>query len=348
MKVLVFSDLQADDGSDRLRSDPSWPLQRWRTREFYAWAAATVKQRNLSAVWDLGDSTHNRSALTHTTVQTVLRGCAELTAGLRLLLNFKLLGNHEQHLKAQHAHVGDLFRGSFHVVEERQVFELSSLAVICASFCPASKLQDTESWLKAEIERAREAGLKTLVLGHFAIGGSRLSSGSYAEGLSLDALAGADLTLLGHVHRRQSLAPNVHYIGSPFQQDFGEAGDPPKSALIVDLNTLEIEWLEPVTSAGTLFPRHRIIGIDELPDAARTNDILRVQIRNAAEAQQLYASPHSSSVQPVYAFASEDGADTAPAASLDFSSLTQAYVAGLPLAGVTAGELLNAARQLSG
>jgi hypothetical protein len=353
MKVLVFSDLQADDGSDRLRRAPTWPLQRWRTREFYAWSARLVRERKLDAVWDLGDTTHNRSALAHPVVQTVVRGCTELTAGLSPLLNFKLLGNHEQHLKAQSVHVGDLFRGSFHVVEDFQVFHLplcggTPLTVICASFCTAEQVAATEARLSAAIERAHKQGARVVVLGHFAVGGSRLSSGSYAEGLSLSCLSEADLVLLGHVHRRQSLAPHVHYIGSPFQQDFGEAGDPTKVVAVVDLEALTVEWVEPRTTDGAHFPLHRIVTVHELAHAARSDDILQVQVRSAAEAELFYASPHAGTVKPVYAFTEAATEPEAQAFALDFDGLTAAYVARTPLpAGASAAEMLALASEFS-
>lgn len=344
MRVLVFSDLQADEGADRLRSDPSIPLQRWRVHRFYDWAAGLARERKIDAVWDLGDTTNNRTALAHPTLQTVARGCAQLTAGTTLALNFKLLGNHEQHLKARDTHVGDLFSPYFHVVEDRGIFNLpNNLSVVCVSF----QYDNTElsRWLSTALHRLQNARRRSLILGHFAVLGCRLNSGNVpTESVTLETLAGADLVLLGHVHRRQRLGHNGWYIGSPFQQDFGEANDPQKAVVILDTDTLALEWV------ATPFPIHRVVHVDELARAAKGNDILRVMVRNSAEAERLYASPHSGTVEAVYAFhgSNGNGDSLLPeiAGSASFDDLTSRYVDSCLLPGVSRGELLTEAATL--
>lgn len=338
---MLFADLQADEGSDRLRADPTVPLQRWRVQQFYRWAATLVRERQLDAVWDLGDTTNDRTALAHPTVQAVTRGCAELTAGLSPVYNYKLLGNHEQHLKSTATHVGDIFSPYFRVVEDRAVFTLPALHlhVICISFPvdATSVAQWLEQTVAALIARDRAQVMRIIVLGHFAVEGASLGSGNTARhGIPRSVFKGVDRVFLGHVHRRQTLFPEVGwYVGSPFQQDFGEAQDPAKCVAILDTVTLEVEWVP------TPFPAYRTIPVTELAAAVHGEDVLRVTVRSPAEAQQLYASPAAGSVSPVYAFASEATEDAAPAVeSLDFAGLTRAYTASAPLPGTSADELL--------
>lgn len=319
------------------------PLQRWRVQQFYRWAAHLVHTRKLDAVWDLGDTTNDRTALLHPTVQAVTQGCAALTAGLPLLHNYKLLGNHEQYSKGGQTHVGGIFHPYFRVVQDRGVFTLPQerLHIVCASF-PADS-GELAVWLDDVLTRLVDrdsicAAMRIVVLGHFAVQGAALNSGPSRHGIPREALRHADCVLLGHVHRRQQLpGRSCWYVGSPFQQDFGEAHDPVKCVAILDTTTLEIEWVP------TPFPAYRIVGVAELPVATRGNDVLRVVVKSSAEAQQLYASPHAHTVQPVYAFA-----PTAPApfegsnspGTLDFSSLTRAYAQTVALPGSTPEELL--------
>lgn len=348
MRALVFGDLQADEGAERLRSDPSIPLQRWRVQQFYRWATSLVQTRKLDAVWDLGDTTNDRTALLHPTVQAVTQGCAALTAGLSPLHNYKLIGNHEQYSKGGQTHVGSLFHPYFRVIQNRGIFTLPEerLHIVCASF--PSDSNELATWLDhvlVELAERDHTVMRNIILGHFTVQGATLSSGPTHQGIPHEALRHADCVLLGHVHRRQSLPglKRAWYAGSPFQQDFGEANDPQKCVAIIDTDTLEIEWVP------TPFPIYRTVSVSDLPTATQSNDVLKVLVRSSNEAQQLYASPHAHTVQPVYAFtpsspAIEDSPSTTPGA-LDFSVLTQAYVKMVPLPGSSPEELLAIAQE---
>ncbi len=339
MRCLVFADLQADEGSTRRRSDPGTPLQRWRTEHFYSWAANIVRTHRLDAVWDLGDTTNNRAALAHPTLQVVSRGCEALTRGLARTTCFKLLGNHEQHAKATTTHCGDLFAPYFHVIEDRAVVRVGDLSVVCVSF----QYDDAEAaaWIRTTIAAQKACyGLaqRVVVLGHFKVTGARLNSGVATDGVPKEALTAADLVLLGHVHRRQAVGDNGFYVGSPFQQDFGEADDPTKAVLILDTDTLATTWVQPPG-----FPRYRTITVDELASAARGDDVLSVTIRNAAEAERFYAAPEAASAEPVYAFTEVTRPDVvATPTALTFEAMVRHQVAQAPLTDVDPEDLVRA------
>ena len=93
-------------------------------------------------------------------------------------------------------------------------------------------------------EVARKAAKPLLVVGHCLVQGAETSSGFKATGAEVCAtdfagLCGAQAVLLGDVHRRQEVkkarggAGPVFYIGSPWQNDFGEMNDPQKGAIDV-------------------------------------------------------------------------------------------------------------------
>ncbi len=87
-------------------------------------------------------------------------------------------------------------------------------------------------------------GLPRILLGHFMIDGSESSNGQPLCGVSLNVgladlgLAGADITIAGHIHKPQDWlvggAP-VLYTGSPFRHDFGENEE--KSITVIEFET---------------------------------------------------------------------------------------------------------------
>ncbi len=339
MRVLVYSDLQADEGSVRLRSDPTVPLQRWRVQRFYELTTRLVRSHGIDAVWDLGDTTNNRASIAHPTLQVVSAGCAALTSGMMRPVCFKLLGNHEQHAKDVNVHCGELFAAHFHVVIDRGTFDLpGDVTVVCVSHQYDNVTAST--WIAGAVAAARARGRRVIVLGHFTVRGCRLNSGVAHEGIATDALRDAHLTLLGHVHRRQLVATNAFYVGSPFQQDFGEANDPPKAVAVLDTDTLELTWVH------LDFPRYRTILVDELTAATATNDVLAVTVRDQAEAERFYAHPASglSGVEPVYAFTA--AAQSSGASIATDTDLIAQYVASNPVDGIEPGDLLRAAHSI--
>lgn len=339
MRVLIFSDLQADEGSDRLRADPSIPMQRWRVNKFYDWASSVAASNGCSAVWDLGDTTNNRSTLSHHTIHSVIRGSKTLTSGRPAVFNLKLVGNHEQHLRAKEVHVGGVFSPYFKVVEDREIIHFPDFSVVCASF---GYDDDLARWLEASIDVVKSEHKKVIVLGHFMVAGSRMGSGisSSIGTVPKEALAKADLVLLGHVHRRQRVGANGWYIGSPFQQDFGESSDPTKAVAILDTDTLQLEWV------ASPFPVYRTITVDELAQAAETNDVLKVIIRTNDEAERFYTSPSAGTVEPVYAFSHKESTQEVSNLESSFDTMTKAYASSVELPGVSADELLKEVREL--
>ncbi|OPY64152.1 MAG: Nuclease SbcCD subunit D [Syntrophorhabdus sp. PtaU1.Bin002] len=76
-------------------------------------------------------------------------------------------------------------------------------------------------------ERARHAGIPTILVGHGTVTGSQLSTGQTMAGKDLEyttgdlKLAAADLNLLGHIHKAQSWG-NTFYSGSITRLNYGE------------------------------------------------------------------------------------------------------------------------------
>lgn len=91
-------------------------------------------------------------------------------------------------------------------------------------------------------ELALHAGprMPKILLGHFMIDGSKTSLGQPLVGAELNvplgdlALAGADITIAGHIHCPQDFEGPVVYVGSPYRTAYGELEE--KSVLCVEFD----------------------------------------------------------------------------------------------------------------
>ncbi len=77
---------------------------------------------------------------------------------------------------------------------------------------------------------------------HWGFKGAKRNAGNIdSDGVDVDAVSGFKKVFSGHYHYRNSIE-NVHYIGSPFQQNYGER-DQEKGVLIYDSKTGKIEFV---------------------------------------------------------------------------------------------------------
>jgi DNA repair exonuclease SbcCD nuclease subunit len=89
--------------------------------------------------------------------------------------------------------------------------------------------------------------------------GSKVASGTVVEGVPRDALRHFSAGFLGHIHKPQTVVKNVYYVGSPFQQHWGEAGENKRLA-IFDTDTHAVTWV-PMDTYG--FPYYYTVTTDD-------------------------------------------------------------------------------------
>ncbi len=271
-------------------------------RKFYRDLADLCKRESCDAVWDLGDTTDDRNAIPISTVDAVLEGLEQLPDHD---WNLKLIGNHEQLLRSGSVHVGRMFDRKFSVVDTTAVHKLGKVQLVCAAF-PANDA-DLAGWLRDTLTRQANHGGYSLVLGHFQVLGCQLSSGQSTSGIPRQVLDKADLALLGHVHRHQRLGESVYYVGSPFEQDFGEANEPKRVAVVdlVDGKPPAVTWHE-----LTGFPRHRVVNFERFSQQVSqdSEDRFKVVLSSLAETERFYAHPLSTRAEPVYDYVAVDSA----------------------------------------
>lgn len=269
------------------------PLQQMRVETFYARLKKIFDEQRCDCLFDLGDTTDDRSTIPIPTIDAVMAGLDQFPDHA---FNLKLIGNHEQFVRDTSVHVGKLFERKFTVVSGAEVFSLKGDSVVfCAAF-PASDTQISD-WLSKQAFAYRSVSTKIL-LGHFQVVGSRMPSGTAVTGVQAKLLRPFNLTLLGHVHRPQEPAPNAHYVGSPFQQNFGEKGED-KRVGVVDTEKATVTWI-PLPG----FPEYRVCAFDEFINLVRPEEEHRYQvyIRRPEDAEKFYAHPLMNRAEAIYDF----------------------------------------------
>lgn len=277
MRILIFSDLQATYGHEQCFSDPTVPLQIWRVTRFFKELERIYSEWRCDALWDLGDLTDDRTAIPLPVIDTLCDMLEPFTGEW----NIKLVGNHEQWLRSTRIHSGKMFRRFFNVVDTAQTFQMGKVNIICLSYN-----DDVEATLK--YIRRQPKLEPTVMIGHFQMAGSQTNSGVLATGVPRAEIDFPLVTLLGHIHRPQTVG-NIHYVGSPFQQNWGEAGEEKRVGILdIECESVSLKWV-PLTG----FPRYRQVGLAEFMQKVTENseDRYKVVLRSLAETEKFYAHP---------------------------------------------------------
>lgn len=303
MRALVYGDLQATDGSDKCFNNPTESLQLWRVRKFYAELLRIYTDHHCNALWDLGDAYDDRSSIPVPAIDASLEGVEAFPRGG---WNIKLIGNHDQYFRNTKLNSGRMFRPYFRVVGASEVIPgADGASLICCAYEEDSSAQ--AKWIADAIDRV-PAGEKIILIGHFQVVGCQMGSGLSLSGVPQEALSEANLCILGHVHRPQTIGENIHYVGSPFQQDFGESNES-KRVGVVDTETCTVEWI-PITG----FPRYKTLGFNEFVEtaSAESEDRIKVVLRSCEEAEKFYAHPLATRCEPVYDYRAAEAGQAAP------------------------------------
>lgn len=140
---------------------------------------------------------------------------------------------------------------------------------------------------------------------------------------------------VGHYHRRQRLGDRTWYLGSPFEHNFGEAGDPKGLALITP-DRAEPEWI-PLEG----FPRHHRVTLGASPPALAPHDIVELLApREAIGTAAVADAAKALGVRDVRVLprpAEDGGGKVEPAYALTLDQAVAAYVAQEAAAAEQAG-----------
>lgn len=293
MRVLVYADAQATDGHERCFGDPTKPLQLWRIEHLYDELMRVYRQYNCQALWDLGDTTDDRTAIPLSVIDMLCDRLEEFDGKW----NIKLVGNHEQFLRDTKVHAGKMFRHFFHVTDTCESIRFGNVNILCISYH-----DDVEAILK--FIRSQPKTERSILLGHFQLAGCQMSSGMAVTGVPRDMLKFVELGLLGHIHKPQTIG-KLHYVGSPFQQHWGESGENKRVAVLdISDTVLDVQF---VPLEG--FPIYRQVTFPEFVECvkAASEDRYKVVLRSIEETERFYAHPLANRAdETVYAYEHAD------------------------------------------
>lgn len=84
-----------------------------------------------------------------------------------------------------------------------------------------------------------------IVLGHFEIKNSIMGKDVIiTKGMDIDLFSEIPIVLSGHIHIRQTMNSNFHYIGVPYDINWGDNYSNNKGFLILDSSTLEMQYVQ--------------------------------------------------------------------------------------------------------
>lgn len=340
-KALVYSDLQATDGHEACFSDRSQPLQWWRVHKFFEDITRIFEEEGCTYLWDLGDTTDDRTAIPLRTIECLLDGYSKFSYND---LNFKLIGNHEQLVKDTTIHAGKLFERVFSVYDGLSIYndDQHDIRFVLAPYPENHVTLNNELYdiLSDKTDR-------TVLLGHCSVTGAALNSTQCLDGIAMSLLKYPKLSLFGHIHKHQMLAPNAYYVGSPFQQNFGEAGDA-KYVGIVDLDTLTVDWkkLEGYPS----YKQVSYVTFESMPEDSE--DRVKVVLETLDEAAAFYQHPLAHrvvSTVPRYTIKADDHETQGDVSKIrDTTDILRAWIKSMPFEheGYSEDDLLEAGQAL--
>lgn len=336
MKFLIYTDLQATEGNERCRHDPTVPLQRYRVAKLFGQLGLMAREYGCESVCDLGDTTDDRSFVYRATLDVVTNGLSQLVDSLGgTRLGIKLTGNHEQLLKDGRIAAEGLFRPYFSHVGNGHVV-LPHSVIVYRSFDEDYKSLNQDLEETHEMLSQRYPEKKAVLLAHGDVEGARYASGQKCEkGISLRVLDLFDVSLLGHVHNHQCLIKDkAWFIGSPFQQDFGEASQTKYVAVLDTGPRLSVKF---VPTVG--FPEYRTVSFKDFLTVASLEEEHRysVLLSSIEETEQFYANPLSAVGEAQLNYSDSPGEDSGQGEeeiSNDPRILLQRYMEARPLQGL--------------
>ena len=344
MKLLVFADLQAHDGDERCFNQPNVSLQTFRVRQFFEDLKRIYDEHGCSGLVDLGDLTDDRSAIPVPVIDTVMAGLEPFPVSEH---NFKLIGNHEQFLRDTSVDSGRMYTHIFRVVSQTAGLNIDGALYVFASY------PENHEELAKELARVakQNRATKKVLFGHFQAVGASMNSGETLSGVPREVLDLYDVVLLGHIHLPQSIGFKIHYVGSPFQQNWGEAMQE-KRVAIFDTKTLLVTW---VPLQG--YPRYIHASLDVFKSTYKEEDEDRwkVTLNSLAETEEFFALPYSARAEAVYNYnykeSTQENEEPQPDRDWGFDASLKRWVERIPPSTVgielANEELIEIGRQIA-
>jgi len=228
---------------------------------FAHWLKQTLNDRDIKDIIILGDVLDNRNEVSVTTLHS-------LAKFFKILEDFNIIitiGNHDcYYTKRSDVHsMGTLNDWkNIEIIDKPLTVNIFNKNL---TFCP---------W-NTQIE---EIPVSDIIFGHFEINTFKMNGGHVcAHGFdSISLLDRAPLIISGHFHgteERTYKKGKILYVGSPFEQSWGECGDP-KCVYILNLHNSEVEPI-----INNISPKHKKIRLSELLAVGKFTDNIKNEFK---------------------------------------------------------------------
>jgi DNA repair exonuclease SbcCD nuclease subunit len=266
-------------------------MRLWCVEKFYTDLLRLYTKYHCDAIFDLGDTFDSRSYIDILTLDSILEQVYKLP---KSKYNRRIIGNHDQYLKSNSISNSKVLQQIFDTVEDRRIEYFDDTACFFVSY--PSDYKDTAKWIKSEADKLK---CRKLLFGHFQIKGARLLTAEAATGMPLDVLTGFDQVLLGHIHIAQSLTDRIHYVGDPYQQNWGEAGQTKRVGLLDIGDSIHLKW---INLSG--YPEYRDVDFDTFKKQVNRDEEhrYRVSLRSQDETQSFFSNPLSDRAVGTYVY----------------------------------------------
>lgn len=180
-----------------------------------------------------GDLFHDRESIDI----SVLKAASEVIeyAASKCAYTYLLAGNHDQYLAHGNIHSLQAFRNFRNVSVIDQPCYVSEIDSVMMPY-----MKDYDAW-RREWAKVPIRDITCTAFLHADIIGAEMNGGFMASrGVDLATLQSAHIPTIisGHYHKPQTLAPGIHYVGSPYQLDRAEAGQQ-KRYMVCDADRCE-------------------------------------------------------------------------------------------------------------
>jgi DNA repair exonuclease SbcCD nuclease subunit len=251
MKFLFFSDVHFHNWKNHSTINKDGMNSRLQdTINAMNQIAYIAKEEKVDRIFFGGDLFHSRNPINVEVFNKAFDSIRELAKSSEWM--YMLVGNHDQLNKT-----GDIF--NIHALRSIEKLTIMNGPIWHSAMLPGdpkhqvmilpiSYHSDT-SFIKETIKfmvegEKKVAARKHILLGHFGVNKGIVGSDHILIDKTLLSVEDLypdffDQVFLGHYHKQQSLADNVHYIGSTTPQDWGDEGDH-RGCLIWDSITNEI------------------------------------------------------------------------------------------------------------
>jgi DNA repair exonuclease SbcCD nuclease subunit len=228
---------------------------------FAQWLKQTLNDKNIKDIVILGDILDNRNEVSVTTLHVMAKF-------FKILEDFNIIiitGNHDcYYTKRSDVHsIGTLNDWeNIEVIDKVLTVNLFNKNL---TFCPwNTQMSDIPN--------------SDIIFGHFEINTFKMNGGRVCEnGFDTSTLLDkSTLVLSGHFHCTEERAykrGKIVYVGSPYQQSWGEYGDP-KGIYLLDLHDNSLEFVP-----NNMSPRHVKIRLSELLTVGKITDNIKNEFR---------------------------------------------------------------------